>query len=96
MVLYTGLYMIAWALVQSAPPSVYWVSSPTHANETLMIAGAGLDGVTAELCSPACSVPADTVSWSQSVQLVLPTPLAAPTRVRITGKAGGSVVVAVK
>ena len=93
-------YLVLLTFALGLPPSVYWVSSPTHANETLMIAGAGLDGAKAEVCcgilDEVVCAPTTATSWQQSVQLVLPLPLAAPTRVRITGKAGGSVVVVVK
>ena len=49
---------------------VYWVSSPTQANETLLVAGAGLANVDVTMCTStgACSkVPAAT--WEQSVQV---------------------------
>jgi len=49
---------------------VYWVSSPTHANETLLVAGAGLANVDVTMCTStgACSkVPA--AMWEQSVQV---------------------------
>ena len=70
-------------------PAVYWMSSPTYANETLLVAGAGLSGTSAVLCKDAaCSTtvatPAAAVSWEQSVQLVLPLTITAPLFLRIS------------
>jgi len=77
----------------SPTPSVYWLSSPTLANETLMVAGAGLAGATALLCTdPLCASPLsgtsfEAVTWEQSLQLVLPLLLPPPVYLRITGPA---------
>lgn len=32
-------------------PSIYWTSSPVGANETMLIAGAGLNASTVQLCA---------------------------------------------
>jgi hypothetical protein len=67
--------------------TVYWTSSPTHGNETLMVAGAGLDGVVTQLCSDRdCAniihaPPATT--WKQSIQLVLPPTISPPAYLKI-------------
>jgi hypothetical protein len=76
------------ATAAAPAPAVYWLSSPTLENETLMVAGAGLAGATVELCSdPACTEQIDTdgsaVTWEQSVQLVLPA-ISAPTYIKLT------------
>ena len=46
---------VAGALLQPAvpitAPSIYWTSTPTLINETLLISGAGLDGAQISLCS---------------------------------------------
>ena len=75
------------------PPSIYWLSSPTLGNETLVVAGAGLDGATATLCSSANCTGAinlahpAAVAWEQSVQLVLPANIQPPVFLRVTAKA---------
>ena len=58
-------------------PIVYHLTAPTLFNETLMVAGAGLDTVTARLCQDAAcanvvasAAPADT--WQKSIKVVLP------------------------
>ena len=71
------------------PPIAYWMSNPTLANETLLIAGAGMAGATVELCSDlGCNTklasPAPAATWDQSVQLVLPNAVRAPTFVKVS------------
>ena len=72
------------------PPAVYWMSSPTLSNETLVVAGAGLAGATVDLCADAeCArqipTPHSPATWDQSLQLVLPLSLTPPTFIRIRG-----------
>lgn len=92
----------------SAPPVVYWVSSPTLANETLLVAGAGLSNVTVSLCTgtstdegghvhsagqPQTCAPVSAAVWEQSVQVVLPQGLAPPASLRIEEeRASGAIV----
>ena len=79
----------------AAAPSVYWVSSPTLANETLLIAGAGLAGAGLALCRDArCrrvveARPREAAGWAQSVQLVLPPRISPPLFVQISEPGGG-------
>ena len=77
----------------AAPPVVYWSSSPTLANETLLVAGAGLGGASAQLCSDAACAskitsPSAAVAWEQSLKLVLPLTIAAPLFLQISPAAG--------
>ena len=91
------LLWVCAASSNSVPPAVYWLSSPTYANETLLIAGAGFAGSTVQICTHggAC-LSAGTRSgvwsdapgarvWEQSVQVVLPYPLPAPSFISISG-----------
>ena len=70
--------------------TVYWFSSPTHNNETLLLAGAGLAGATARLCTgPNCTtmVAASPAieTWEQSLKLTMPaTGCGAPCYAEIT------------
>lgn len=93
-----ALLKLLWVCVVSSngvPPAVYWLSSPTYANETLLIAGAGFAGSIVQICThgEAC-LSAGTRSgvwldapdarvWEQSVQVVLPSPLPAPSFISI-------------
>jgi hypothetical protein len=77
------------------PPSVYWVSSPTHANETLMVAGAGLGGVHTTLCADRlCRRPiqeaAAVAAWEQSLQMVLPVGIKTPAFLQIARSSSSS------
>lgn len=71
------------------PPSIYWQTVPTGANETLVVAGAGLAGATVKICSSPASchdtVPSPAAVWEQSVQVVLPSNLSPGACVSITG-----------
>ena len=65
--------------VAQSAPAVYWHSSPTLLNETLLVAGAGLDSLTsAQLCTgpiPSCAelpLAAQLQTWSHSLKVVLP------------------------
>ena len=79
--LHSSVSVSVWP--RQPPISVYWVSSPTHVNETLLIAGAGLDQASPKLCRDvACHFPIDerpnTSSWKQSLSFVLPEACATP------------------
>ncbi len=57
--------------------SVYYSTTPVLPNETLMLAGAGLDGVDAKLCTDErcltpLSAPLEVTSWNKSVKVVMP------------------------
>jgi hypothetical protein len=78
------------------PPAVYWVSSPTLANETILIAGAGLSNASITSCEDAACTSSTTEvsvvgavhSWEQSVQMVLPLNLCPPLYLKIKTAAG--------
>ena len=57
-------------------PEVYYITSPTLSNETLMVAGAGLNTSTSvRLCrDSACLHPVDAKPkvWDRSIQITLP------------------------
>jgi hypothetical protein len=83
-------------------PSIYWMSSPVYANETVLIAGAGLDQATAELCADAaCASKIPTAvaidSWEQSLKMVLPgsSAFVPPVFIKITGITKEEVTVAI-
>ena len=82
-------FFLLWSLdsasagSQRPVASIYWLSSPTHANETLLIAGAGLDQVVPKVCrDAACHTVIDkaphAASWHQSLSLVLPDACSTP------------------
>ena len=76
-------------------PVVYHMTSPTLANETLVVAGAGLDTVTAKLCKDAActdvlSVAAPDAMWQKSVKMVLPEILAPPCFLSLTSPEHGT------
>lgn len=84
------------AFGSGAQPSVYWQSLPTLSNETLLVAGAGLEGAHAFLCrdsSCSDSTALPTTSWKQSVQAVLPT-VSPPSFIKIEVPSGDSIVTA--
>ena len=87
------MFVTVLAAVRAAPPSVYWQSSPVLANETLLIAGAGLEGASARLChnGVVCS-DVQAATWAQSVQVVLPTSCGPPCTINLTTEAGSAVV----
>ena len=87
------MFVTVLAAVRAAPPSVYWQSSPVLANETLLIAGAGLEGASARLChnGGVCS-DVQAATWAQSVQVVLPTSCGPPCTINLTTEAGSAVV----
>ena len=74
-------------------PSVYWVSTPTLANETIMVAGAFPESVSAKLCtakdcSGGSAVPTPPLtSWAHSVKLVLPEKCGPPCYLSLSGSA---------
>ena len=74
--------------VPAAAPSLYWASTPTLANETLLISGAGLEGARVSLCdsSKNCSElgPGAVSVWDHSIKLVLPSWCGPPCSVRVT------------
>ena len=83
------VYLLLWSALSASirqdrlPISVYWISSPTHVNETLLIAGAGLDQASAKLCRDAnchaiINSTLDFTSWKQSLSFVLPDACATP------------------
>ena len=82
----------------TVPAKVYWASSPTLTNETLVIAGAGLAGTRPTLClDPACAWPAPhqpaaVSSWDHSVKFVLPPSCGPPCYARL---APGAAVVTI-
>ena len=71
----------------TAPPAVYWVSAPTLANETVLVAGAGLAGATAlwcnttSMCHP--SQPELAEAWESSIKAVMPADCGPPCTLRI-------------
>ena len=60
--------------------AVYYATTPVLPNETVMVAGAGMNGATAKLCkdeaclSPLSAVgaPLEVTSWNKSVKVILP------------------------
>jgi hypothetical protein len=82
------LISLLTSVAAAAPPSIYWTSTPTLANETLLIAGAGLGGAHVRLCAdqqcnqPAALQPTEVAAWDLSVKMTLP-PLQAPCFVHI-------------
>jgi hypothetical protein len=84
----------------SVPPSVYWVSTPAIAGDTVIVAGAGLAGATVSLAGsgPGCSAAAHAAStsttvWEQSVKALLPVGCGPPCNVTIGTATGSRVVV---
>ena len=80
-----------------APPSTYWMSTPTLENETVLIAGAGMSNARAMLClDEACTNPFGVApavsSWNHSLSLTLPASCGPPCYVQITAESGGAVV----
>ena len=70
----------------SGSPAIYWQSSPTVANSTLLIAGASLTGATASLCTDATctsSTPLSAETWELSAQILLPATLAPPASIKL-------------
>ena len=88
-----GVLTATITLVQLAQvPSIYWSASPTLANETLLLAGAGLAGVSTAVrfCNDSiCSLPMSAAAdvWEHSVQVVVPA-CGPPCHVELTSKAG--------
>ena len=69
--------MFTITLASSSIPSVYWLSSPVYANETAVVAGAGLQDSTAKLCADAeCAKPINPPgaadAWDQSLKILMP------------------------
>ena len=69
------------AATTDVSPAVYWASSPTLANQTLLLAGAGMRDAAVRLCrDESCTVPAtnhppgswNVTTWDHSLQLLLP------------------------
>ena len=75
---------VATLATAAAAPVVYWKSNPVRPNETVLIAGAGLNGATTEWChsSGACD-PASATVGESSVQAVLPRNCTAPCALRM-------------
>jgi hypothetical protein len=88
----------------SAAPSIYWTSTPTLVNETLLISGAGLDHAQVSLCSGhgegggdgkcVALSESDVSVWAHSIKLVLPTWCAPPCSVEIKAPGVQTVTVA--
>ena len=72
-------------------PSIYWSSSPTLVNETLLLAGAGLAGVVARFCNDSvCSSPIGSGGagvWDRSLQAVMPA-CGPPCHIELSSAAG--------
>ena len=80
-------------------PSVYWVSTPTLFNETLLISGAGLEGARVSLCAGKASNcselgPSEVSSWAHSVKLVLPAWCGPPCSVAIAAPGAQAITLA--
>jgi hypothetical protein len=80
----------------TAAPAVYWAASPTLANETLLLAGAGLANATVRLCKDAAcatvvaAAPA-VDAWQQSLKVTMPVGACGPPcYAEITGSVGGA------
>lgn len=76
------------ATILAPPPSIYWTSTPTLVNETLLIAGAGLNNTRVRLCldkgcSKLFSDKLVSASWEHSITLVLPKGCGPPCYVRV-------------
>jgi hypothetical protein len=102
----TFLALATLVLTASAavpPPSVYWTSSPTLANETLVVAGSFASRATmAKLCTTRdCAtgseipIPPVTSPWTYSVKVILPSGCGPPCFLHIAGPEGGPAVVAI-
>ena len=80
----------AVATKTTKPPTVYWVSNPTLAGETFLVAGAGLAGAKASLSGGATATATATPSttWNMSMKLVLPKGCGPPCLLRVTGADG--------
>ena len=79
------------AAAAAAGPSVYWVTNPTLANETLLVAGSFSDSVSAQLCTAKdCSggsvvpTPTPAHTWAHSVKTVLPAACGPPCYLSLT------------
>lgn len=81
--------------------SVYYITTPVLPNETLMLAGAGLDGVDAKLCTDErcvtpLSAPLEVTSWNKSVKVVMPpSGCGPPCFVQLKERSGNMATVAV-
>lgn len=99
----TPVLALLVALRSLPPPSVYWVTSPTLANETLVVAGSfPASATTTRLCKTRdCAAgsqiptPPTTSSWTNSIKLVLPAGCGPPCFLQITGGGSDHAVVAV-
>jgi hypothetical protein len=86
----------AAASTTALKPSVYWASSPTLVNETLLLAGAGLDGAHVRLCKDAqCTAVIDAApaieAWAESLKMTIPQ-CGPPCYVELRASGGVSVV----
>jgi hypothetical protein len=76
--------------INALPPSIYWTSTPTLANETLLISGAGLEDSKISLChgssTEVCTElhPTDVTVWNHSIKFTLPAGCGVPCRVSIS------------